>query len=243
MEEVKKEVAVVEEKQVSVSPAQMVQVLIEKGMKPEDLEKMLVLQERYEANQARKAYHMAMANFKANAPEIKKDKKVRFKTSQGETAYNHASLYNVTNTINEALSKHGLSASWKTAQNGTISVTCKITHSMGHSEETTLTANSDTSGSKNSIQAMCSTITYLERYSLLALTGLATSDQDDDGQSSEIEYIDEKQLSQLRDFIDNDNVNLPKFLEYMGLEELEKMPKGSFQKALSALQQKRKEKK
>ena len=42
----------------------------------------------------------------------------------------------------------------------------------------------DDSGGKNPIQSIGSTITYLERYTILALTGLATKEQDDDGKSA-----------------------------------------------------------
>lgn len=142
------------------------------------LEKLLEMHERWEATQAKKAYVVAMTAFKAGPPEIFKDQTVKY----GTTSYNHASLSNVTTCINQSLSKHGLSASWETSQDGdTIKVTCKITHVMGHSESTCLPGKPDSSGSKNAIQAVGSTITYLERYTLLALTGLATHDQDNDG--------------------------------------------------------------
>lgn len=148
------------------------------GMDVGKLKELLELQERWDATQAKKAYTEAMAKFKANPPEIIKDKTVNF----NQTNYSHASLYNVTSCINKALSEHGLAASWVTSQdNGLIMVTCKITHIGGHSESTCLSAPPDASGSKNPIQAMGSTVTYLERYTLLALTGLATCDQDDDG--------------------------------------------------------------
>ena len=65
---------------------------------------------------------------------------------------------------------------------GMISVTCTLTHSMGHSESVTMPPVApDNSGKKNSIQQVASAITYLQRYSLLAITGLAAKDQDDDG--------------------------------------------------------------
>ena len=166
------------------SPAAMIRMAVEGKADLDKLEKLLNLQERFEANEARKAYHAAMAEFKANPPKIGKDKKVSFATSVGKTSYNHASLYNVVEKISVELSKHGLSASWSTKQNGAIMVTCKITHIKGHSEETTLSASADNSGSKNAIQAIGSTITYLERYTLLALTGLATYEMDDDGQAA-----------------------------------------------------------
>jgi hypothetical protein len=52
---------------------------------------------------------------------------------------------------------------------------------MGHSERTPLEASPDASGGKNGIQAVGSTVTYLQRYTLLSATGMAVQDQDDDG--------------------------------------------------------------
>lgn len=163
------------------NPVNMIQMAISNGADLEKLEKLLSLQERWEGNEAKKAYHVAMAKFKENPPKIEKDKKVGYVAKGATVGYSHASLANVTEKINKSLSENGLSASWTTKQNGAISVTCHITHSKGHSEQTTLTAGSDTTGSKNSIQAIGSTITYLQRYTLLSLTGLATYDMDNDG--------------------------------------------------------------
>lgn len=146
------------------------------------LSKLLDVQERWERNEAKKAYVEAMAAFKASPPTIKKDRHVKFDTQKGKTEYFHASLENVTATINQALSKHGLTASWTTVQNnGSVTVTCVITHVFGHSESTSLTSAPDTSGSKNPIQAIGSAVSYLQRYTLLSLVGLATEGQDDDG--------------------------------------------------------------
>ena len=176
----------------------IVMMAIQNKLDPALIEKMMDLSERNEANLARKDYVAAMAKFKANPPEITKDKTVSF--GQGKTSYTHASLANVTNKINSALSKYGLSASWNTAQTeNLVTVTCTITHENGHSEHTSLTAAPDTSGSKNAIQAIGSTISYLERYTLLALTGLATHDMDDDGNTSNgaPEIITEAQVKEI----------------------------------------------
>ena len=230
-----KEVEIVETKR-SV-PAELIAQAISGGANLEQLEKLLTLQERYEANEAKKAYNKAMSDFKANPPEINKDKKVGYKTEKGSVGYTHASLYNVTEKINAALSKHGLSASWTTKQNGAISVTCKITHVRGHSEETTLSAPADTSGSKNAIQAIGSTITYLERYSLLALTGLATFDQDNDGEAAgePIECIDDKQHHQLVDMITVKGADMAKVCKAYNITELAKFPKARFDEVLKIL--------
>ena len=145
---------------------------------------LLDAQLKYEANEARKAYAEAMAAFKMHPPEIVKDRSVEYL----KVKYNHATLANVTTCINTGLSEHGLTAAWQTEQipatereKTKVRVTCKITHIFGHSESTSLAAEPDNSGSKNAIQAIGSTVTYLQRYTLLALTGLATCEQDDDG--------------------------------------------------------------
>ena len=220
------------------SPAEMIRMAVTGGADLDKLEKLLTLQERWEANEAKKAYHKAMAAFKANPPTILKDKSVSF--GAGKASYKHASLNNVCEEINKSMSPHGLSASWRVSQNGAISVTCKITHEFGHSEETTLAAPSDTSGSKNAIQAIGSTITYLERYTLLALVGLATSDQDEDGNAAgkPEETVTEEQLSTLIDYIASTKTDSAKFLKYLGVENLDDLPKSLFPKALNALKQK-----
>lgn len=221
--------------QQSATPAMLLNIAIEKGADIERLEKLMEVQMRWEANQARKAYHESMTAFKANPPEIDKDKKVSYKTTSGTTSYNHASLGNVTDKISSELSKYGLSASWKTQQEGTnVTVTCRVSHIMGHYEETSLTAAPDNSGGKNSIQALGSTISYLERYTILAITGLATYDQDDDAKGV-VEYISDKEKSTIVDMLSAKGKTEAKFLEYLKCESLDKIPKADFQKAMAAL--------
>ena len=220
------------------TPYDVVQYAISQGADLDKLEKFMVLQERWEAGEAKKAYTEAMAAFKSDPPEIEKDRHVSYQTSKGVTEYNHASLANVAQKINTALSMHGLSASWKTDQaNGSIRVTCTITHKFGHSENTSLTADPDTSGSKNPIQAIGSTVSYLERYTILALTGLATSDMDDDGQGTggNIEYISTDQVTEINDLIKETGADEKKFLVCLKAETIEKIPAKLYKNAIGAL--------
>lgn len=163
------------------SPAEIANQILKFGGDLSSIEKLMELQERHDANEAKKAFNTAMSEFKKNPPDILKSKNVSYKTSSGETSYNHADLGQITTVIGAALAEHGLNATWKTEQEKGITVTCTITHELGHSQSTSLSSPPDTSGGKNSIQAIGSTITYLQRYTLLALTGLAAHDQDDDG--------------------------------------------------------------
>jgi hypothetical protein len=230
----KKKTAEIKDVVVRETPAMLLSVAMKAGVDLDKISKAMELQERYEMLQAKKAYSVAMANFKADPPEIEKDKRVKFSTTSGVTQYDHASLANVTGKINSALSKHGLSATWKTKQaEKDVTVTCIISHALGHSEETSLTAGIDMTGNKNPIQALGSTISYLERYTILALTGLATHDMDNDAQS--VAYIIDNQLSTIVDMITAKEVDQKKFLDYMNCESLEKIPAADFNKAVAAL--------
>lgn len=150
-----------------------------------DIEKvrgLLELKEQMDANEAKKAFVSDMAEFKRMNLSINKDHHVEFRTDKGITAYDHATIGNVVGVIVPALAQFGFSHRWiiERGEGGLIRVRCVITHRLGHSEETVLEAGLDQTGGKNNIQAMISTKTYLERHSLLAATGLATSDTPDD---------------------------------------------------------------
>jgi hypothetical protein len=106
-------------------------------------------------------------------------------------------------------------------------------------------APKDTSGSKNAIQSIASTITYLQRYTLFAATGLAADDQDDDGKAAGAKYIDDKQKSQILDMLtaigyEPKHPEYKKFLEYMKVKSVDEIPADQFKKAFNAIEHARK---
>ena len=222
---------------VSPGPNAVVMMAMQKGYDPAFIEKMMDLQERHEANEARKAYHKAMAAFKANPPKIWRDLQVKYE-GKNTTGWNHADLGKASEAIGGGLAGHGLNHSWKTEpqEDGKIKVTCFITHELGHNESTWLVSAPDKTGSKNDIQAIGSAIFYLERYTLFAITGLAPVRMDDDGQGAgEPEFITEKQLSSILDMINSKNVDETPFLKYMKVEAPEKIQAKDFDKAIAVL--------
>jgi hypothetical protein len=162
--------------------------MLQAGVTVDQMQSMMALQLEWEKNEARKAYVADMAAFKMNPPEILKTKLVSF----SGTEYKHATLGDVTRAVVDALARHGFSHSWESKQDkGFITVSCKITHRMGHSESTSMEATPDQSGKKNPIQQVASSITYMQRYTLLGACGLATMDQkDDDGRGGSERDID-----------------------------------------------------
>lgn len=170
------------------SPMGSALAFLQGGGNIEQLSQMMDLQARWEANEARKAFTAAMAKFKAEPVTIYKNKNVSFGAKNGGTGtnYNHAELSDVTEGVGPALAKHDLAYRWNIHQaSGAITVDCILTHVAGHSETVTMTAAPDNSGMKNAIQQIASTTTYLQRYTLLSITGMSTKGVDDDARGSE----------------------------------------------------------
>lgn len=165
------------------TPMDLLRIVTERGASVEEIGKFMDLMERQNAAQAKAEFVRAMAAFKRNPPDIYKDKEVAFTGTQ----YSHATLGNVCEQIIAALAAHGISHDWAMEQppSGMIRVTCTLTHEMGHSKSTVMEAPADNSGKKNAIQSIASTVTYLERYTLLAACGVAVKDgSDDDGRGA-----------------------------------------------------------
>ncbi|MFU1914967.1 ERF family protein [Bordetella avium] len=168
------------------SPMGMMLAAMQQGATLEQVEKMMDLQERWEHREAEKAFNDALAAFKAEAVEVLKSKTVDFTSQKGRTHYKHAELSDVVEAVGPALSRHGFSWSWRTEQPaGQIRVTCILKHRQGHSDSVSLEASADQSGNKNSIQAIASTVTYLQRHTLKAITGVSEKGDDNDGAGAE----------------------------------------------------------
>jgi hypothetical protein len=140
------------------------------------------------------------------------------------------------------LSKNGLTHSWDTQQdaNGLVTVTCHVEHAAGHSKSVTLRAMPDSSGAKNSVQAIGSTITYLARYTFLAALGIAQADLDDDGAGSGGEAkVTADQVGEINDLLVNTKTDLKRFLAWAEVDALDSMPAAMFAKAIDFLNKKK----
>lgn len=215
-----------------VTHMDMLQLAISKGASIEQLQQLMDLKERHEANEAKKAYASAMALFKENPIVVQKDKLNKQYGSM------YASLPAFVNAISPGLSKYGLSFNWSINQENGITVSCVITHVLGHSEKVSLSGSPDKSGSKNDLQQIKSTITYLEGATLQAITGIVSSDfcMDDDGNGeSKIKYITESQAADLNTLMADAKKDKGSFLEYYEAESIEKFPARLYNDAIAAL--------
>jgi len=162
------------------TPMSMLAVAVQRGMDPATLRDLMALQKEWEASEARKAFNQAFASFKAEAVRVIKNREVNAGPLSGKR---YAELFSVVNAVTPALSKHGLSASWRLTKDDKdwIEVTCTLAHALGHAESVSMGGPPDTGGAKSPIQARASTVSYLERYTLKAICGVSEQGDDKDG--------------------------------------------------------------
>jgi hypothetical protein len=233
----------------AMTPMQMLNTALERGAGMDVLEKLMTLQERWEANQARKAFDEAMAAAKAEIPPIFKNRTVDFTSQKGRTHYKHEDLAEIARTVNPILGKHGLSYRFRTSAevNQPVSVTCVVSHRLGYYEENTLHGPRDESGNKNSIQAIGSTLTYLQRMTLKAALGLAAT-EDDDGRRAEMKAdepdplatIDEKQQAEIKKLLADTGSDTGRFLAWAGAEMVSDILVSKYPEAVKMLNAKKK---
>lgn len=167
----------------SMNPSQLLTLAVDKDLDIDKLRQLMELQKEWQSDQARKSFFEALTKFQSEVPELRKVKEVSFK----EVKYKYAPLSDIVRQIKTTCKDCGISYRWEISDTKEeIKVTCLITHVDGHTEQTTMMANPDTSGSKNIIQARGSSIEYLKRYTLIGALGLSTADTDVDGLMPEI---------------------------------------------------------
>lgn len=167
---------------------QLLRKAVDRGASVEELDKLITLADRLRAIDAHQAFTAAMVEFKKNPPTIEKTRNATVSSKRegardANYAYKYANLADVCNGIVRQLAALGITHKHTFHQEGaSITIKCTLTHLMGHSDSAQLTAHGDTSGGKNSLQGLGSTVTFLERYTLLGVCGLALDDElDDDG--------------------------------------------------------------
>ena len=162
------------------SPAGMMLAAMRQGANLDQVEKMMDLQEKWERREAEKAFNAAFAAFRGEDLRVVTDKA---RSNGPLSGQKYATLHAFVKATKEALSKHGLTASWKVTRDESdwIEVTCVLKHAMGHSETVSMGGPPDNGPARNVLQARHSTVSYLERYTLKAICGLAEQDDDDDG--------------------------------------------------------------
>jgi hypothetical protein len=113
----------------------------------------------------------------------------------------------------------------------------------GHREETTITLQHDSTGSKNPVQAVGSTNSYGKRYTAFLLLNIVSRGEDDDGagiRSRTVELISEEQLAELLKLAGEAHADLQRFCAMLKVESLSDIPALRFEEAKAQLLLKKK---
>jgi hypothetical protein len=162
------------------TPNELISQAIAQGMSGEQLNGLLQFAINYKAEAAKEAYFQAFNKFKEAAPKIIKDSEIRH---NGKLIGMYAKLEQACQKLIPALGSVKITHRWDSTTVGDYTtVTCYLRHEMGYEEKgASLGSGPDTSGAKNAVQAIGSTMSYLQRYTLMASCGLTVEGMDTDG--------------------------------------------------------------
>ena len=224
----------------ALTPAALLSMAVSQGADLDRLERLMALQERWKESEARNAFNLAFANFKSEAVRVIKGTLIKDGPLKGKM---HANLFDVVTASSEKLAKHGLSTAWKLTKDDPqwMEVTCTLKHAEGHSESVAMGAAPDTGPGRNGIQARGSSKTYLERYTLMAILGLAASEADDDdghGAGGAV-LISDDQYATIKALIEETGTRLEGFLKMLKLSKLDEIPAASYPMVVGLLEAKR----
>src|SRR5690625_1239612 len=121
------------------------------------MEKLLAMHERMQERQAIAAFTEAFSDMQDELPAIEK-------RGNANGRYTFAKWEDINEVVKPILKKHGFTLSFRMDTINGISVTGVLSHKAGHSEQTTITLQPDTSGNKNAVQSVASRVQYGKRY-------------------------------------------------------------------------------
>jgi len=142
------------------------------------LEKIIELQERILRRDAEAAFNAEFSIMQPLIPVVIE----RGRTDKGT----YAELEDIVEAVRPILGRYGFALSHTTEwpEPGMVRVIGILTHRDGHQRRSEFIAVADTSGSKNAIQALGSTVSYGRRYTTKDLLCIVTRREDDDGRGS-----------------------------------------------------------
>lgn len=208
---------------------------------PQKMHGLLDVQERMMAKQAELDFNGDFACLQADLPRITKDAKIQH---NGKLISTYATYEKIDKVIRPLLIKHGFGLRFNSEPepNGKgVIITGTLSHRGGHSIVDRIPLGYDTSGAKNNVQGVGSTIAYGKRYLVGMLLNLVFEGEDDDGAKSGYQPITDNQASQIKDLIRETGTDTQRFLSMMvsGAKTVDEIALSDFNRVYNALLAKR----
>lgn len=202
--------------------------VIDKAMSNPDMDvvkiqQLLDMQERIMSKQAEIDFNNAMAKLQEEMPVIKQSASINH---SGRMIAKYAKYEDIDRMIRPIYVKNGFSLSYDSVYNGNVvEYRGTVHHVSGHSQNATIVLPSDSSGSKNQVQAMGSTLTYAKRYLITMLLNIITTNEDDDGASvqGKIIPITSDQEKKIEDLMKKNDVPNKQVVDYFNVKAISAM--------------------
>lgn len=200
------------------------------------MERLIQMKEQMTARAARAAYDAAFAPMQEALPIIDE------RGVHDGTKSSYAKWDDINEAIKPVLAAHGFSIRFRSRQEGAkVYVTGVLSHRDGHSEETTIELPADTTGQKNAVQAIGSSMSYGQRYTAKLLLSLSSRKSDDDNGDAGGAggCITDEQATTIRDLIEETGSDIKKFCAFLKVDGIAKIPAKQYDRAIGALNAKR----
>ena len=221
------------------NPMALLQAAIDKGVNPDQLEKLIALQERWDRSRAAERFAEAISGFQRECPVVLKQRTAKIRGSRGDYSYNFADYSDVMAVAGPALSRHGIVVTFTTElKDRLLGVTCRVRVGT-HVEETHLDLPIPNM-SVNDAQQFGAAVSYGKRYVLCAALNVVVSDGLDDDAHA-LDRITREQADEIRRLLVETGADERAFLDWAdgGIPAVEQMTKQFYPKAIDMFRQKR----
>lgn len=240
----KRELAIAAQAPIDIPPPSPTLAMIERAARDPSidvakLEKLMELAERAQAREAKAAYYAALSEMQDELPIIQERGEIKI-GGQDKPGQKYALWEDINRAIKPILKTHGFALSFRVGQaDGKITVTGILSHRLGHAEDTTIYLPTDTSGSKNAVQAVGSSTSYGKRYTASALLNLTSTGEDDDGKfGGSSGLIDETELHNIQALIERTGTDIEALCKYFKVAALPDITKALYPRVCQALNDK-----
>ena len=203
------------------------------------MEALLAMRRSEEDRGAEREFDAAMARAQSQMHTVVRDR------NNDQTRSKYATLEAISKALKPIWTQHGFSLSFGTAADGPEGhhrVTCRVSHSGGHSRDVAADIPVDDKGMKGQVNktgthAFGSTVSYGRRYLTMMIFDIATGD-DDDGNSAgraPEPFIVAEQYQMLMGEIETRGASEQAMLDFLKVEDLHQITETQFWKAMAAL--------
>lgn len=231
----------------------LLRAAIESKLDVASIKELVALKNAEEDRLAKRAFSVAMAEFRAEMPAIRKTVAGQHGVTYAGTRVkgNYAPLDTITPTLDPIAAKHGF---WyrfnREVYEGKDYIACIVTHVGGHEERSRFPAPADTGPGRSAIQAVASGESYARRYALTAAFAITCADPDTDGADPSASSnggghspgaITEEQYMNLKALATEVKADPDKFLAFFEIRALADLPASRYKEAIAMMEAKRRQ--